>query len=160
MGWVDYMLEIRADQFIDLPVEVVYRRVCQDYFAFQPVWDPAILKMTALSDPPIAEGSEATIARTFRNNAQIGTSKVTELVEGTSITVRSSFPTNSETRYVSCHRLEGGGTRLHVEISYELKGIARLVAPLSTSLVERALAISLRAVKDELEGNLGTSENS
>ena len=154
------MLEIRADQFVDRPVEVVYRRVCQDYFAFQPIWDPAILKMTSLTDPPIAVGSEATVSRLFRNNAQIGTSKVTELVEGTSITVFNSYPTNGETRYISCHHLESGGTRLHVEISYALKGVAKLIAPLSTSLVERALAISLRAIKLELEKDSGESATS
>ena len=145
------MLEISADQFIDCPVDEVYRRVCQDYFSFQPVWDPAILEMKSLSDQPIAVGSEANIARVFRKNTQVGRSKVTDLVMGTSITVRNSYPTNSETRFISCDELNSGGTRLHVEITYVLRGVARLVAPLSTSLVERALAISLRAAKLELE---------
>lgn len=145
------MLVISADQFINCTVEMVYQRVCQDYFAFQPIWDPAILEMRGISEQPIAVGSEANIARVFRNNTQTGLSKVTDLVKGVSITVHNKYPTNGETRLISCHALNSGGTRLHVEISYALKGIAKLVAPLSTSLVERALAISLRAVKLELE---------
>ncbi len=145
------MLEIGADQFVDRPAETVFRRVCGQYFAFQPIWDPAILEMKSLSEAPIAIGAEATITRIFRDKTQTGLSKVTDLVEGASITVLNSYPTNSETRFISCHRLESGGTRLHVEISYALKGIARLIAPLSTSLVERALAISLRAAKLVLE---------
>ncbi|HVB00959.1 MAG TPA: hypothetical protein VNE42_06825 [Acidimicrobiales bacterium] len=154
------MLEISADQFIDCTVEEVYRRVCKEYFAFQPVWDPAILQMKSLSDQPIAVGSEANISRVFRKNTQTGISKVTDLVEGFSITVHNSYPTNGETRYISCHQLNSGGTRLNVKITYALKGIAKMVAPLSTSLVERALAISLRSVKVELEKEVGRGEAS
>lgn len=154
------MLTVSADQFINRPVEEVYRRVCLDYFAFQPIWDPAILEMEAISERPISVGSEARISRTFRNKSQSGLSEVTDLVEGSSITIRNSYPTNGEIRSISCQTLNGGGTRLHVEISYLLRGIARVVAPLSTSLVERALAISLRSVKLELEGEASDGENS
>ena len=154
------MLEVSADQFINCAVEQVYRRVCRDYFAFQPISDPAILEMKILSEQPIAVGSEANISRVFRNNTQTGLSKVIDLVEGVSITVHNSYPTNDETRHISCHQLNSGGTRLHVEIAYALKGIARLVAPLSASLVERALVISLRAAKLELEKEVSGGEAS
>lgn len=154
------MLSIRADQYINCSADDVYRQVCENYFTFQPVWDPAILAMRAASDRPIAVGSEAEISRLFRNKTESGRSTVTDLVAGTSITVLNCYPRSSETRLISCQQLNAGGTRLHVEISYTLHSLARLVAPLSANLLERALAISLRSAKLELEKGIHADEAS
>lgn len=145
------MLQLCADQFIDAPVDEVFSRVGLGYFDYQKTWDPAIITMVPAGDGPISVGSTAQITRLFRNRPDSGTSEVVAYTPQTSITVCNIYAANRETRLISCHPLQFGGTRLHVEITSELHGIARLIAPLTTNLLERALTLSLRAIKLQVE---------
>jgi hypothetical protein len=145
------VLHIAADQFINRPVNDVYERVCSDYFAFQPIWDPAIVQMDPIDSTEIAPGTRARVTRTFRGKTELGESQVLNTVPGLSLTIENRYTKNKEQRLISCHRLNGGGTRLHVEITSEIGFVARLIAPLTVNLLERALALSLREIKLAIE---------
>ena len=148
------MLHIAADQFIDAPVHEVYDRVCARYFTYQPIWDPAIIEMVPENGDEIAVGTRARVSRTSRRKTELGQSEIITIVPGTSLLVENRYPKNREVRLIACHQLNGGGTRLHVEITSDVGAVANIIAPLTTNLLERALAISLREVKLAIENEI------
>lgn len=148
------MLHITADQFVEAPVNEVYDRVCAQYFAYQPIWDPAIVEMVPDWAAEIGPGTHARVTRSLRGKTEVGESKVISMVPGTSLVVEIRFAKNREVRLISCHQLNGGGTRLHIEITSDIGVLARLIAPLTTNLLESALAISLRQIKLAVENEI------
>lgn len=152
------MLVLRADQHVATRVEEVYARVCASYFAYQPIWDPAILEIIPDAEDEITTGSTARVVRLFRSRTEHGRC-IVERVEPTKlIVVSNQFERNAETRTIECTQLNGGGTRLHVEIASEIRGIARMIAPLTTAMLERALEISLRSVKLTIESEVNAGD--
>jgi len=144
-------MRISADQFIDRPIESVFERLCGQYFVYQRVWDPSIIEIVPTGGSTISIGSHARVTRKTKNKVEQGESTIVAVEAPNGITVESNYPKNREIRRISCHRLNGGGTRLHVEIDSELHGIAKLVAPLALNLLEKALAYSLHVAKLAVE---------
>lgn len=153
-------MRISADQYIDRPVGLVFERLCEQYFVFQPIWDPAITEIVPAEGSKILVGSRARISRMTKNKVEQGESLIIAIEPAQSITVENRYPKNREVRKISCHELNSGGTRLHVEIESELHGVAKLVAPMAQNIVERALAYSLHVAKLAVEqANDAQTEN-
>ncbi len=140
---------VHADQFFNAPTEVVFSHLCRNYATTQLLWDPAITEISPTD--PLALGSRALVTRIFRNRPQRGEMEVTDFREGDTVEVSIRFPKGVERRRISCAPLNYGGTHLRVVISSELSILARIIAPLTTGLIERALVLSLRAAKPLVE---------
>lgn len=138
-------MRISADQFVDLPLEEVARRLCGDYFAYQATWDPSIVEVA-----PDAGAATARVTRNVRGHVETGTASITSR-EVHAVTVELVYPRSRETRRVTCTALRHGGTRVGVEITTDLRGLPRLAAAMTGSMLERALALSLHSLKEALE---------
>ncbi len=145
------IMRLEADQFIELPATTVFDRVCSEYFTYQPLWDPAIIKMEPQFGGTSQLGSRATIERAAGKAIEIGESTIVESQPGLSITVENRYPKHRETRRISCHPLRGGGSRIHVVIDSEIGIFARFLAPLTLRILEQGLAMSLHEAKSAIE---------
>lgn len=149
------MLQISADQYVNSSIDDVFERVCEKYYLYQPIWDPAIVETTQATGDRAYVGARAEITRKYRNRTESGSSSVDVFEAGYRIVVTNRFRRSSETRDLSCHTLAGGGTRLHLTITSEVRGLARLIAPMTSHMLERALIISLFHVKLVIEKEVG-----
>ena len=148
------MLQLVAEQHVDRPVDEVFAFVGHDYFEHQPIWDPAFIEMRPITPPPIGVGSRANFVRQERRGEMSGIAEVLGYEQGRYISVINRFARGDQTRTISCHQLSSGGTRLRVVIENEVRGVAWLVAVLFQGILQRALKVSLTAIKSAIEENV------
>lgn len=146
------MFTVAADQYIERPPDEVARAVLEHYFEYQPSWDPTIESLDAGAADTVRPGASAHIERNIRGQLLPGECVVTAFEPGSSIEVELRGARLKEVRRVSCHPLATGGTRVHVEVSSELRGIASIVARLSRRMLTRGLEHSLHGLRVAIEG--------
>jgi hypothetical protein len=144
-------MRVKAAQVIDRPPVDVFRFVATDHFQNHPKWDPAIEKMTPTSPAPMAPASTARLVRRDRAKTVEGTVTVTEYEPVRAFAAISQFGPFTLQQRAVLEPVSAGGTRLHLTIDTQAKGLTRLLIPLSKRQFRKTIARSLLAIKQHVE---------
>jgi carbon monoxide dehydrogenase subunit G len=134
---------------------VTIRRPPDDVFAFLadfenvPAWNYAIVETRKVSPGPVGVGTTYRQTRSVPRRSEEGF-EVTVFEPASRLEVRGEIgPFRARARYAL--EPSGSGTRLTNAVQLQSSGLLRLVAPLATSRVKRAVAANLDALRQVLE---------
>lgn len=120
------MVDIEGEIYIDRPPEVVFEVVADE--RNEPRYNPKMSDVSMVSEPPIGPGSR--FAATMKSRART-LEMVIELTDVQRPTRLDSVSTVGAMRTVGALTFEpqGGGTLMRWSWSIELRGLAKLAAP-------------------------------
>ncbi len=150
------MLHLEEEEVIHRPPTEVFHFVATDHFTNHPKWDPRVVEMTPTSAEPMRRGSTARLIRDERGKRIEGTAEVLEYEPDRAFAIISRFGPFTLHQRATLEGRPDDGTRLHLTIDTEAKGLIRLLLPLLKGQFRRTMTASLESIKRHLEGESGS----
>lgn len=117
-----------------------------------PRWYRRITTAEWITEPPLGVGSQFEFRAKFLGKHLVYTYEFVEFTPETSLTMRTAEgPFPMETTYTWAADRNGGTTRMTISNRGQPVGFSRLMAPLMTTAMRRAMSQDLRQLKTLLE---------
>jgi hypothetical protein len=137
-------LDVRREETIHEPVEVVWRYVAEEYFAHHAQWDTAIAGMEQLTEGPVATGTRGVETRRFMGK-QKAEFQVTEFEPSRHFAFENTSGPFEVSRSYTLTEVEDG-TRLSFRFVMAPKGPAKLMFPLVRGTIERQVGENIARI--------------